>query len=39
LFTEALKEKGWKEEQEAVRYTKNDWFIVFDTSSWMEIGT
>ena len=39
MFTETLKERGWKEEQEAVRYTKNDWVIVFDTNSWMEIGT
>lgn len=38
-FTEALKKKGWTEVQESVRYTKNDWEIVFDTSSWMEIGT
>lgn len=38
-FLLALKNAGWREIQHAVCYRKGSWQIVFDTSSWMEIGT
>jgi hypothetical protein len=32
-----LKEDGWRENN--YRHEKGDWIVVFDTSSWLEIGT
>lgn len=38
-FTDALIKDGWVEEVKGVIYTKSGRKIIFDTSSWMEIGT
>jgi len=38
-FTKMLKENGWLEKQPNVYYVKGNWQIVFDTNSWIEIGT
>ena len=38
-FGTALKAAGWSENVPFVRFTKGNWSIVFDTSSWMEVGT
>ena len=38
-FPNFLKENGWVEETPNVKYSKGDWMVVFDTSSWMEVGT
>ena len=37
-FTDALKRDGWAE-SEPFKFEKHQWQIVFDTSSWMELGT
>jgi len=36
-FVELLKKSGWSEH--AVTYRKGHWIVVFDTSSWLEVGT
>ena len=38
-FINSLLESGWKEIRESVEYRKGDWILIFDTSSWIEIGT
>lgn len=38
-FGEALKAAGWTEVTPFFEYNKGRWRIVFDTSSWMELGT
>ena len=38
-FIAALTNAGWVELQPSVHYRKGTWEIVFDTSSWMEVGT
>ncbi len=38
-FIITLKENGWEEVQESVSYSKNNWVLNFDTSSWIEVGT
>ena len=35
----ALKNAGWVELQELVSYRKGSWQLLFDTSSWIEVGT
>ena len=38
-FTDFLENNGWKEKQSSVEYIKGNWVVIFDTGSWMEIGT
>jgi len=38
LFAQFLQDNGWYEKK-PFEFIKNDWVIVFDTSSWMEVGT
>ena len=38
-FTQALKENGWSEVEGKFTYLKGSWQLVFDTSSWVEVGT
>jgi hypothetical protein len=38
-FGVALRAAGWSEITSNVVYEKGAWRIVFDTSSWMEVGT
>ena len=38
-FIQALERRGWSAVTTPVEYKKGDWLIVFDTSSWMELGT
>jgi hypothetical protein len=38
-FSEALKQKGWVAAQDWGELPKGSWIIVFDTSSWMMVGT
>ena len=38
-FGEALKAAGWEETVPFVHFQKGSWHIIFDTSSWMELGT
>ncbi len=37
-FEELLKNSGWSE-HEPFTYRKAGWMIVFDTQSWLEVGT
>jgi hypothetical protein len=37
-FAELLTNAGWSE-HEPFTYRKGNWIIVFDTSSWLEVGT
>jgi len=37
-FVELLKQSGWSEHK-PFEFRKSNWVIVFDTSSWLEIGT
>lgn len=39
MFGKFLTENGWTEIMKSVHYTKNHWQIIFDTSSWLEVGT
>jgi len=38
-FCDFLKENGWSEVKKDIHYIKEDWILVFDTSSWIEVGT
>jgi hypothetical protein len=38
-FIEVLKENGWSENGNKWCYIKGTWNLVFDTSSWIEVGT
>jgi hypothetical protein len=38
-FQRTLREAGWAEAQPGVAYAKGTWRAVFDTSSWVEVGT
>jgi hypothetical protein len=38
-FIDTLRNNGWEEVQESACYKKGSWKIVFDTSSWIEVGT
>jgi hypothetical protein len=37
-FVGLLHEKGWQEVR-PFEYRKGEWALVFDTSSWLEVGT
>lgn len=37
-FEDLLKESGWSEFKPAC-FRKNNWILVFDTSSWIEVGS
>ena len=37
-FLDILKNSGWSE-QRPFTYRKGNWVVVFDTSSWLEVGT
>jgi hypothetical protein len=37
-FIGFLKDNGWKEIS-SIQFKKNNWNIIFDTSSWIEVGT
>ncbi|QDU11862.1 hypothetical protein V202x_52870 [Gimesia aquarii] len=39
MFTKYLTANGWTETTKSVHYTKIHWQIIFDTSSWIEVGT
>ena len=39
MFVDDLKREGWTEIAERGEYTKGDWGIWFDTSSWMVVET
>ena len=39
MIADKLKEAGWTEISRSLEYKKGDWEIIFDTSSWMEIGS
>ncbi|TQV74232.1 hypothetical protein FKG94_16635 [Exilibacterium tricleocarpae] len=38
-FEDALKENGWSEKKSKFSFAKGNWNLVFDTSSWIEVGT
>ncbi|WP_198147376.1 hypothetical protein [Gilvimarinus polysaccharolyticus] len=38
-FSDLLKENGWNENVPNVKYSKSDWNLTYDTSSWIEVGT
>lgn len=37
-FVDRLKESGWSEFKPC-SYRKGGWIVIFDTSSWLEVGT
>lgn len=38
-FIEYMKGRGWVDGKHPFELQKGDWIIVFDTSSWIEVGT
>lgn len=39
MFADDLKAKGWVEGSHTADYTKGEWQILFDTSSWIIVST
>jgi len=38
-FVDNLKDSGWTEVINNLKYKKGDWAISYDTSSWIEVST
>ena len=38
-FITILRQSGWTEGPRPATYRKGSWQVVFDTSSWIEVGT
>ena len=38
-FTTTLLQSGWTEGSRPWTYRKGAWWLVFDTSNWIEVGT